>query len=174
VAVREIRIDDREIDLLLDACRSEPQYPGVYRILDRLRKAKKPKIKVSSAKAKGRNLQKYVCEELCRMLRVPFDNKNDNCAVHSREMGQRGTDIVLRGDAYKRIPYDIECKAQETLGIPEWIKQARANKSEDRDWLLVIKKQSIGSTPIVCMDWSAFSRLLALQMFVNGRGAEDV
>ena len=74
-------------------------------------------------------------------------------------MGQHGTDICLRGELYKKFPFDIECKSCESLSVPDWVRQARTNKKENRDWLVVFKKQTIGHEPLVIMEWETFERL---------------
>jgi len=122
-------------------------------------------IKVSSRKSKGRNLQYWVCERIAKMFKIEFKQSDDNCLVHSREMGQHGTDVVLRGKVYRNFPFDIECKSSEILSIPEWIRQAKSNKSENRDWLLVFKKQTIGTEPLIIMEWTAFEKLVLSSLF---------
>lgn len=127
------------------------------KFVKRIDRSMKP-IKVSSAKNKGRSLQYWVCERLAKMFDIEFVQSDDNCLIHSREMGQRNVDIVLRGFIYEKFKYDIECKAQENLSLSDWIAQAKTNTKEDRDWLLVIRKKSIGD-PFVVMAWDAFERL---------------
>lgn len=128
-------------------------------ILGKLEHAEK-KIKTSSAKGKGRNLQYWVCERIAEMFGIKFVQSDDTCLVHSREMGQHGTDICLRGELYNKFPFDVECKAQESLSIPDWVRQARTNTKEGRKWLVVFKKQTIGGEPLVLMDWSTFEKIL--------------
>lgn len=129
----------------------------IDKLVKRIEKSMRP-IKVRSAKGKGRSLQVWVCEKIASMFQVKYEQSDDNCLVHSREMGQRGVDVVLRGDVYDKFKYDVECKAQETLSIPDWIEQAKSNNNLERDWLLVVKKQSVGE-PFVVMSWDAFERL---------------
>lgn len=117
------------------------------------------KIKTSSAKGKGRSLQYWVCERIAEMFGIKFVQSDDTCLVHSREMGQHGTDICLRGELYNKFPFDIECKAQESLSIPDWVRQARTNTQEGRKWLIIFKKQTIGGEPLVLMDWSTFEKM---------------
>lgn len=127
------------------------------RLIKKIEKSMKP-IKVSTAKGKGRSLQYWVCEQLAKIFNVDYVQSDDNCKIHSREMGQHGIDVILRDELYNHFRYDIECKAQESLYITDWIEQAKANKKIDRDWLLVVKKQSVGE-PFVVMSWDAFMRL---------------
>jgi len=116
---------------------------------------KKKRIKISSAKAKGRNLQKWVCEKISELLGIPWGKDE---LIASREMGQSGTDVRLIGEAQKRFPYSVECKSQETWSIPAWIKQAEANRVDGTDWLLVVKRNHI--KPVVVMDAEHFFDLL--------------
>lgn len=128
------------------------------KLIAKLERAEK-KIKTSSAKGKGRGLQYWVCERIAEMFGTKFVQSDDTCLVHSREMGQHGTDICLRGELYEKFPFDIECKAQESLSIPDWVRQARTNAKGGRKWLVVFKKQTIGGEPLVLMDWSTFEKL---------------
>lgn len=130
------------------------------RLIKKFERAEKT-IKVSSRKGKGRGLQYWVCERIAKMFSIDFIQSDDTCLVHSREMGQHGTDIIVRGEIYNKFPFDVECKAQENLNIPEWVRQARENNKKDgRDWLVVFKKQTIGGDPLVIMDWNCFEKLV--------------
>ena len=80
---------------------------------------KKKRIKISSAKAKGRNLQKWVCGKISKLLNIPWGKDE---LIASREMGQSGTDVRLIGEALEKFPYSVECKWQETWSIPAWVK----------------------------------------------------
>ena len=129
------------------------------KIIKKLERAEK-KIKTSSAKGKGRGLQYWVCERIAKMFGIEFVQSDDSCLIQSRPMGQHGTDIILRGEIGKKFPFDIECKACESLSIPDWVRQARSNKKEERDWLLVFKKQTIGHEPLVVMEWDTFEKMI--------------
>ena len=130
------------------------------RLIKKFERAEKT-IKVSSRKGKGRGLQYWVCERIAKMFGIEFVQSDDNCSIHSREMGQHGTDIVLRGEVYKKFPFDIECKSCESLSIPDWIRQAKENnKKEDRNWLVVFKKHTLGSEPFVIMGWECFEKMM--------------
>lgn len=129
------------------------------RLIKKFQRTEK-KIKVSSAKGKGRSLQYWVCERIAKIFNIEFEQSNDNCLIHSREMGQHGTDIIVRGKLYKRFPFDIECKACESLSIPQWVRQAKTNKKDGRDWLVVFKKQTMGSEPFVIMEWDTFEKMI--------------
>ncbi len=130
------------------------------RLIKKFERAEKI-IKVSSRKGKGRGLQYWVCERIAKMFGIEFVQSDDNCPVHSREMGQHGIDIIVRGEIYNKFPFDIECKSCESLSIPDWIRQAKENnKKEDRDWLVVFKKHTLGSEPFVIMGWECFEKMM--------------
>lgn len=130
------------------------------RLIKKFERAEKT-IKVSSRKGKGRGLQYWVCERIAKMFGIEFVQSDDNCLVHSREMGQKGIDIIVRGEIYNKFPFDIECKSCESLSIPDWIRQAKENnKKEDRDWLVVFKKHTLGSEPFVIMGWECFEKMM--------------
>ena len=121
--------------------------------------AKKKRISVQSAKAKGRLLQNFVAKILSDITKIPW---GEDELISSRSGGQAGTDLRLVGKAAVLIPFDIECKYQETFSIPAWIKQAKANTEEGRTWLLVCRKNYMD--PIVVLDavefFELFDRLL--------------
>jgi hypothetical protein len=127
------------------------------KLLKKLDRALKP-IKVSSRKAKGRSLQKWVCQRIAKLLNIEYNQQDDQCLIHSREMGQAGVDIILRGDTIKRFPYSIECKNSEQLKLIGTIAQVKKSLIQDTDWLIVHKKKSLDK-PIVIMEWDAFEKL---------------
>ena len=127
------------------------------KVIKKLKNAEK-KIKTSSAKGKGRGLQYWVCERIANLFGIKFDQSDDSCLIHSREMGLNGVDVILRGEVAEKFPYAIECKCCESLALPQWIRQARDNAKYGKRYLLVVKKKSIGE-PIVIMDWNTFEEI---------------
>lgn len=119
---------------------------------------KKP-IKIASRKGKGRSLQYYICEKIASLFDISFNQQNDQCLIHSREMGQSGVDIILRDYVYDLFPFDIECKNTESPSIKDWIKQAKNNTKKDRNWLLVWKTKSF-QKPVIVLDSDVFFNLL--------------
>ena len=116
-------------------------------------------IKTSSAKAKGRKLQQWVCKRISERFGFPYDQQDDQCMIHSREMGQQGTDVVLRGEALMRFPFAIECKNQESMSLVDSVNQARDNlKPPYKYWMLVHKRKRF-KKPIVIMDFDDFLEL---------------
>lgn len=80
-------------------------------------------MKPSSAKNKGRTLQKAVRDALLK--KAPTLTEND---IRSTSMGASGVDILLSEAAMKVYPFAIECKAQESLNIWAALLQAEENK----------------------------------------------
>lgn len=118
------------------------------------------RITHASAKGKGRNLQQWVCKKLADLLGIEYNQQDDNCDIRSREMGQAGTDVILRGMAVENIPVAIECKSVESLDFLKSINQAKENvKGSYKHWAVVHKRKSLNS-PVVIMDWSYYEELL--------------
>lgn len=116
---------------------------------------KKKQIKTSSAKAKGRSLQQWTCQQISDLLGIPWGKDE---LIASREMGQNGTDVRLVGEAQERFPFSVECKNQERWDVLAWIKQAQSNQKEGTNWLLICKKNQ--TKPVVIMDAMKFFELL--------------
>jgi hypothetical protein len=115
-------------------------------------------ISITSRKAKGRRLQQWVCKQLSKILNLPYDQQDDNCLIHSREMGLCGEDVVLRGEAYEKILFSIECKNVEKFNLYGAIEQAKQNTKKDKSWLVIHKKNN--SKPIAILDAEIFFELL--------------
>ena len=108
-------------------------------------------MKVQSAKAKGRNLQKWTRERLIEELEIHEED------VESRSMGSSGEDLIMARAARKKFPYSIECKNQERVNVWESYKQALEN-SGDYEPIVVIKKNH--HKPLVVIDAEAFIKML--------------
>lgn len=103
-------------------------------------------MKVSSAKQKGRRLQKWVAGKISTLLNLKCGPDE---SIRSREMGQSGVDVVLIGEAREQFPFDIECKNCETWSVHKWIQQAKSN-STGTNWLLFCKRNR--TDPVVILD----------------------
>ena len=114
-------------------------------------------MKTSSAKAKGRNFQKWVCQCISVLLNIPWGYEDDKL-IQPRIMGQSGTDVILRGKAREKFSFDVECKATENISLYKDIKQAKSNTAINRYWLLFHKKNN--NEPIVIMEAKVFFHLL--------------
>ena len=113
------------------------------------------RISVASAKAKGRELQKWVCEWVSRITNEPWGKDAD---IESRPMGQSGVDVRIHPRLLKIFPYSIECKRQEKWAVHEWIKQAQSNQLPDTHWLLVARSSRMA--PVVIVDAEHFFSVL--------------
>ncbi len=113
------------------------------------------KIKISSGKAKARELQKWVCNEISKLTGISWGKDLD---IESREMGQSGVDVKLRGEAQKSFPFSVECKRQESWNVHSWIKQAKDNQKEGTDWIIFARRSHEDS--VVIMDAEAFFKCI--------------
>lgn len=159
MAKRTLNLDTKDIELILEALDSQKSSPRMISLLRKMKSNLKT-IKIASRKGKGRSLQKFICREIGELINVPYDQEDDQSLIHSREMGQSGVDIVLRGKALKLFPYLVECKASESLNLTEAIMQAQNNTKEPCDWM-VVHKRKILQEPIVILSWSAFKSLFS-------------
>ena len=97
----------------------------------------------SSAKAKGRVLQKWMRDKLIEMLDVHPED------IESRSMGAGGEDLIMARAARLKFPHSIECKNVEKLNIWDAYEQASAN-CNDYQPIVVMKKN--GKKPLVVVD----------------------
>ena len=107
-------------------------------------------MKTSSAKAKGRNLQKRVRELLIEKLDIHPED------IESRSMGASGEDLIMARAARGKFPYSIECKNQEKVNVWSAYEQASDNSGKYEP-IAVIKKNN--SKPLVVIDLEAFIKL---------------
>jgi len=104
-------------------------------------------IKRTSAKAKGRLLQKVVAE----LIRKRFNLEDrDVCSTPASVTGE---DILLSEKAKKLFPYSVEVKNQERLSIWSAIEQANSN-SNGREPIVVFKRNRSGI--YVCLEFDKF------------------
>jgi hypothetical protein len=114
-----------------------------------------PRITIASAKAKGRNLQKWVAEKISELTGLPHGK---DCPIESRPMGQSGTDVRLDNQAKALFPFAVECKAQESWSVHGWVEQAEKNASVTEPWILFCKRSR--KPPVVIMDAEVFFEIL--------------
>jgi len=108
-------------------------------------------MKPQSCKAKGRNLQKWVREQIIEELNVHPED------IESRSMGAGGEDLIMARAAREKFPFSIECKNVEKLNVWEAYEQAKANAGTYEP-LLVIKKNH--KKPLVVMDAENFIKMI--------------
>tara|TARA_B100001063_G_C16642612_1_gene491623 strand:+ start:75 stop:413 length:339 start_codon:yes stop_codon:yes gene_type:complete len=109
-------------------------------------------VKPQSAKAKGRNLQKWVRDLL--LEHFPQLEPDD---VRSTSMGAGGEDIQLSPAARRLFGFSVECKSVEKLNVWAAYEQASAN-SGDHEPLLVMKKNR--KKPLVVLDAETFIQII--------------
>ena len=107
-------------------------------------------MKTSSAKAKGRNLQKWVVEQLVEHLGA---NPED---IESRPMGSSGEDVIMGVQTRELFPYSVECKNQEAVNVWKAYEQATEN-CKGYEPLVVIKRNR--TKPLVLVDAEYFVKL---------------
>jgi len=161
------------INVTEDRFGSGPMPKAVGTLYKKMVRAVK-KISTSSAKDKGKALQYWVCARLASLVGVSFVQSDDLFPIHSREMGQAGTDIVFRtSQVQSLLPFSFECKSTESLELPSTIMQVQNNTRPGTDWVIVHKRKSFRN-PIVIMEWRAFEVLVKSKISCcNSRTGEE-
>ena len=109
-------------------------------------------MKPQSAKAKGRNLQKWMRD----LILENFSHLEED-DVRSTSMGCSGEDLQLSPAARRSFPYSVEAKNCERLNVWGAYEQAAANSGKHEP-LLVMKKNH--KKPLVVLDAEAFMDLV--------------
>jgi len=99
--------------------------------------AEDQKITRKSGKAKARRLQNQVVGALYGWF--PHLKAGD---IKPALMGEIGSDVKLSPLAKESIPFDIECKNQETIAIWKALEQAEKNTEPERIPLLVFTRNN--------------------------------
>ena len=107
-------------------------------------------MKPQSAKAKGRNLQKWVVNQLIETFDIHPED------IKSCSMGAGGEDVIMARAAREKFPYSVECKNVEKLNVWDAYDQAKANCG-DYEPIVIMKKN--GKKPLVVMDAKSFIEL---------------
>lgn len=109
-------------------------------------------MKPSSAKNKGRLLQKLVVQK----LRDTFNLSEHDCK--STPMGTQGEDVWLSTNALELFRYGIECKNRARIAVYTDYEQAiRHCEGKDKEPLLVIKQNR--SDPLALVSLNHFIAL---------------
>jgi hypothetical protein len=111
-------------------------------------------IQTQSAKAKGRNLQKWTRNKILDLVHSlePDD-------VKSTSMGAGGEDVQLSPAARKKMPVSIECKARKNIAVYSYYSQAQENCPENIEPLVIIKADR--KKPLALVDAEYFLKLLS-------------
>ena len=161
---KQVNLTDKEIIYLKECIENiVSAYPEnnriIFKIIKKLNRSQnKKRIKISSGKAKGRSLQQWGCRQISLLTGISYNQSDDSCEIHSREMGQHGTDIVLRGRAAEIFPFSIECKNAESFNIKETVKQAKQNQKEKTAMMIIYKCKEF-KFPVVIMEWDTFNSM---------------
>ncbi len=115
----------------------------------------KRRITPQSAKAKGRQLQQWVCQKISEITGYKWGQDKP---IESRGMGQSGCDVRLESEVEQLFPFSVECKWQEAWSVPAWIEQAKSNTKPNTSWLLVCKRNRM--KPVVILDAEDFFELI--------------
>jgi hypothetical protein len=110
-------------------------------------------MKTSSAKAKGRRLQDAVVDSLYNKYKILREGD-----IKPAIMGESGRDVKLSPAAEDIIPFDIECKNQETTSVWAWMKQAEENVKGDRIPLVIFKRNH--SKTYALLEWETLLEIL--------------
>lgn len=109
-------------------------------------------MKTSVAKQKGRRLQ----QQLRDVLRYIFRGTLEDGDIESRGMGSNGSDLIFSPASKKLIPFEWECKNQESLNIWKSIEQAESN-SNGRIPAVVFSKNR--AKTYICLELDEFLKI---------------
>lgn len=105
-------------------------------------------MKPQSAKAKGRNLQKWVRDLILKCSpSLEFDD------VKSTSMGAGGEDVQLSPEARRQYPVSIECKNRASFAFYKDYDQAVVNCPKNAEPLLVCKANHRSPVVIIDAEW---------------------
>jgi len=105
-------------------------------------------VKPSSAKDKGRWLQKWIV----RLILERFQSLDPD-DVTSRSMGCNGEDVLMSPKARVRFPFSIEAKNCEKHNVFKAYEQASANCGDDYEPLAILKKNRSRPLAVVDAEW---------------------
>ena len=109
-------------------------------------------MKTQSAKAKGRNLQKWVVAELLK--RYPQLTDKD---LRSCPMGSHGEDVVMSQFAKDEMPATFECKSLAKIAVYNYYEQCKSHG--DGEPIVIIKQN--GCKPLAVIDAEVLFDLMA-------------
>ncbi len=109
-------------------------------------------MKPQSAKAKGRNLQKWVRDKI--LATFPGLEQDD---VRSTSMGAGGEDVQLSPAARELFPYQVECKSLAKVAVYNYYEQAKEHGYHQP---VVFVKQN-GARPLAIIDADYFFKMVS-------------
>lgn len=108
-------------------------------------------MRTQSAKAKGRNLQKWVVQKLIETFNIHPED------IKSCSMGAGGEDVVMARAAREKFPFSVECKNVEKLNVWEAYEQSKAN-CNGYEPIVIMKKNH--KKPLVVLDAEYFIQMV--------------
>jgi len=163
MAKRNLNLDTKDIQVIMNALemyqneKLGKKEASLAPLMKKLKNNMKT-ITVASRKGKGRKLQQFVCQEISELIGTFYNQQNDQCLIHSREMGISGIDVVLRGNALREFPFSVEAKCSEGLNLLETYNQTLSNRVDGTDWMIVHQRKSIPET-LCIISWDTFKKL---------------
>lgn len=109
-------------------------------------------MKTQSAKAKGRNLQKWVRDKI--IATFPSLSLDD---VRSTSMGAGGEDVQLSPAARELFPFQVECKNLAKIAVYNYYEQAKEHGYHQP---VVFIKQN-GCRPLAIVDADYFFKMVS-------------
>jgi Holliday junction resolvase len=105
-------------------------------------------MKPQSAKAKGRNLQKWARDKILSLTDLTPDD------VRSTGMGQQGADVQLSTAAQKKFPFAIECKNRAKQQVyTDYTQAVQHSEGTKLIPLLVLKQNKCKPLAVVDAEW---------------------
>ena len=156
-----LNLNTKEKTLLLDTLKKvENPSKELLSLSKKIERSLSP-IKRASAKAKGKDWQREICQMISKITKIPFDQSSDKSEIRSREASLNGTDVALCGRAAEKFPFCVECKNAESISLAEWVRQAQSNADSGDNWLLFIKSQLLPMKKVAVLPLSLFERIMS-------------
>lgn len=111
-------------------------------------------ISVKARKAKARNLQNRIRDDIKRLYHL---SEHD---VRGCPMGISGPDVQLSLEARRYYNFSIECKRQNAINVWDSMDQATANAEKQGNMPQLIFQRD-RSEILVCMRWEDWLKILA-------------
>jgi hypothetical protein len=130
------------------------------------KKRKRKPITIAARKAKARRLQNWTAENIALLLDLTWGHEDEHL-VKPRPMGQKGSDVILIGEAMERFPFHVECKSQENMSWAAAIRQAKKGiGKKNMPYLIVLKKKEF-KTPHIIINGELFFVLMRIIIEYN-------
>lgn len=111
-------------------------------------------MKTASGKAKGRRLQKMVCEDLLRIAKS-HNAGIDGDDIRSTPMGSNGVDVQFSSSGRRLFNLSIECKNRESLNVHKEFMDHCVRHEKDRGKKILVHSRN-RSEALVTLKWSDF------------------